>query len=105
MRFPEWVKMVVLMLAVTFAWVVLTEGYVHHHSPATASQDCAYCQFHKNISNSHPSLPPLNLIPLFLVLFLAFGGFTAELPSFRTQPTGRAPPSLKTASINHTNRL
>lgn len=92
MRFPSWVKFFAVFMFVTFAWVSLSENFVHHHHSATEEQDCAYCQFHKNFSNSDISTAPLHLIPLFIAFFVVLIYSSHEFKVVPTQYPSRAPP-------------
>ncbi len=90
MRLPSWTKFLALFLFASFAWVSLSENFVHHHIQET--DDCAYCQFHKTVSNSDFSAAPLHLIPLFLVVTAVLR--TTLMPSriILVEYPGRAPP-------------
>ena len=92
MRFPTWVKFFAVFLFASFAWVSLSENFVHHHHSDSEEQDCAYCQFHKTVSNANISTAPLHLIPLFIVLFVLVVFSTNEFSSVQKQYSGRAPP-------------
>jgi hypothetical protein len=92
MRFPTWVKFLAVFLFASFAWVSLSENFVHHHHTQAEEQDCAYCQFHKTVSNADISTAPLHLIPLFIVLFVVLGFSTREFKAVQTHHSGRAPP-------------
>jgi hypothetical protein len=94
MHLPKWVKFLALSMMLTFSWVALSENFVHHHHTETEEHDCAYCQFHKTVSNADISVAPINIIPLFLVLFVTLGFSTTEFKFVQTQHSGRAPPSF-----------
>ena len=99
MRLSKWIKILAISLALSFSWVALSENFVHHHHTETEDQDCAYCQFHKTVSNSDISVAPLNIIPLFIVLLVMLGFTTTEFTVVRTQHSGRAPPRFPNSVI------
>jgi ABC-type uncharacterized transport system permease subunit len=92
MRFPTWVKFLAVFMLASFSWVALSENFVHHHHTETEEHDCAYCQFHKTVSNADISTAPINIIPLFLVLFIAFVFSTTKFTFIEVEYPGRAPP-------------
>jgi hypothetical protein len=92
MRLPKWIQILALSLALSFSWVALSENFVHHHHTETEEHDCAYCQFHKTVSNADIVVAPLHFIPIFLVLFVTLVFTTTEFKLVQRRYSGRAPP-------------
>ncbi len=92
MRSRKWIKFTAISVFLIFAGVDLSENYIHHHHEKTEDNDCAYCGFHKALSNSDFSSAPVEIVPIFALFFAVL----VYLPSFRstkfTLHFGRAPP-------------
>jgi hypothetical protein len=92
MRSSKWIKFLAFSVFFIFSGVDLSENYIHHHHDKTEDSDCAYCGFHKAVSNSDLSAAPVDLVPLFFVFF----AIAVLVPSYRSSRfvlrSGRAPP-------------
>lgn len=94
MRSTKWIKFLAFFVFFIFAGVDLSENYIHHHHGKTEDSGCAYCGFHKAVSNSDLSAAPVDVVPLFFIFFV----LSVLVPSYRSSRfvlhSGRAPPAV-----------
>ncbi len=94
MRSNKWFSILAFSVFLVFAGVDLSEGFIHHHHETTEDSDCAYCGFHKAVSNSDISAAPVEIIPYFLIVSSVF----VLLPTYHftrlITHSGRAPPAV-----------